>query len=608
MFGSVRFGSVAVVVVLILGVAAGGVDAVERDGAVAAEVDIVDVGSETQFILSLASGEPLGVDEARSFVKTDLVTTETLRFRVEALRNGAISSCPESAPATVQLGEPAPGGKGAWYTDDQPLGTPFFVGSLECGGFHHGFVVVRDPKGPQDQWLLDFLPGDVFEDPADNLADGEPAEPAPAGPDPSSGETPPTPGQTSAVDFSGASLPTAAYGPGIDPYQQLDGITCSPTAKPGTVDFKNRVLAEYPGTGNSGIVRSCAQGSPSDHWSGRAWDWGVRTWVASERAMAYEMLRFLFAEDQFGHEDAAARRLGLQYIIWNHTIYRSYWGQQFAAMNYNCPGGGATECHRDHVHFSFSNEGAQKQTSWWTQLNQDTQAYTDAEGDPDGGGRWRLDSDGDIRGSSAPYRGEPKANMLAQSAVAMAPHRTNNCGYWVATDRGKVYDFGCVPHRGDVFHLNLQSLVTDISANRHSSGYYMVGSDGGVFAHNSPFYGSAQQWIAPGPTAAVAIETRDNANGYWVTASDGGMFAFNVPFHGSLPGVGVHVNNIVDMVSTKTGDGYWMLGSDGGVFAFGNAPYRGNGLGNSSKPFVSIYRYANNRYGLMDARGVVWTF
>lgn len=61
-------------------------------------------------------------------------------------------------------------------------------------------------------------------------------------------------------------------------------------------------------------------------------------------------------------------------------------------------------------------------------------------------------------------------------------------------------------------------------------------------------------------------------NGYFVVGSDGGVFAFNAPFANSLPGrLGVRLNDIVGIVATANDQGYWLVGRDGGVFAF-NAP------------------------------------
>jgi hypothetical protein len=67
-----------------------------------------------------------------------------------------------------------------------------------------------------------------------------------------------------------------------------------------------------------------------------------------------------------------------------------------------------------------------------------------------------------------------------------------------------------------------------------------------------------------------------------MVGADGGVFAFgDAGFVGSLPGLHIHVNDVVGVVATPDGKGYWMVGSDGGVFAFGDAGFVGSipGLG-----------------------------
>jgi hypothetical protein len=49
----------------------------------------------------------------------------------------------------------------------------------------------------------------------------------------------------------------------------------------------------------------------------------------------------------------------------------------------------------------------------------------------------------------------------------------------------------------------------------------------------------------------VSIVPTPDGGGYWLIGSDGGVFAFgDATSQGSLPGVGVHVNNIVGAVPT----------------------------------------------------------
>ena len=55
-----------------------------------------------------------------------------------------------------------------------------------------------------------------------------------------------------------------------------------------------------------------------------------------------------------------------------------------------------------------------------------------------------------------------------------------------------------------------------------------------------------------------------------------GLRVRGAQFYGSLPQIGVHVHNIVGIISTPTGHGYWLIGSDGGVFSFGDASFLGS--------------------------------
>jgi len=157
----------------------------------------------------------------------------------------------------------------------------------------------------------------------------------------------------------GANVSPAAptFTSGIDSYASYDGqTTCDPTEKPGVVAFMNLVLATYPCTSSSGITRSCSTGGTSEHKEGRAWDWGL----SYPHPAADSFLAWLLATDEHGNEHAMARRLGIMYMIWNNKIWKSYkasagW-QPYTGSN----------PHTDHVHFSFSWDGANKKTSFWT--------------------------------------------------------------------------------------------------------------------------------------------------------------------------------------------------------------------------------------------------
>ena len=95
----------------------------------------------------------------------------------------------------------------------------------------------------------------------------------------------------------------------------------------------------------------------------------------------------------------------------------------------------------------------------------------------------------------------------------------------------------------------------------------MVGSDGGVFVFGGGFHGSLPGLgIHVDDVTGIVPTTAET--GYFLVGADGGVFAFDAPFENSLPGIGVHVDDIVGIVPTLDDQGYFLVGADGGVFAF----------------------------------------
>jgi hypothetical protein len=114
-----------------------------------------------------------------------------------------------------------------------------------------------------------------------------------------------------------------------------------------------------------------------------------------------------------------------------------------------------------------------------------------------------------------------------------------------------------------------------MAATPSGNGYWLVASDGGIFAFgDAGFYGSASNINLNYPIVDMAATP--SGNGYWLVASDGGIFAFgDVEFYGSTGGTHF-VQPIVDMAATPSGNGYWFVASDGGLFAFGDVGFYGS--------------------------------
>lgn len=139
---------------------------------------------------------------------------------------------------------------------------------------------------------------------------------------------------------------------GVDPPSPyLPQISCSPIDMPGVVKLRALVLKTYGEGGAGGISRGCTEGV-SEHSEGRAWDWMVDVGDTSERRAASHFIAWATANG-----GRNARRLGIMYIIYNKKI----WAVYRASDGWRTSSG-----HTDHVHISFSWNGARGNTSFWT--------------------------------------------------------------------------------------------------------------------------------------------------------------------------------------------------------------------------------------------------
>jgi len=148
--------------------------------------------------------------------------------------------------------------------------------------------------------------------------------------------------------------PTKALPAAVDvktPYEPQ--VSCDPRPKAGVVAFAALMTGQYK-TGTVGTYRPCL-GDTSEHYDSRAMDWMLNVNDATQKAVADSVTTWLTAKD-----GAMARRFGINYIIWNRKI----WGVYSSSKGWVAYTGSVP--HTDHVHFSFSWDGAMKRTSWWT--------------------------------------------------------------------------------------------------------------------------------------------------------------------------------------------------------------------------------------------------
>jgi hypothetical protein len=227
-----------------------------------------------------------------------------------------------------------------------------------------------------------------------------------------------------------------------------------------------------------------------------------------------------------------------------------------------------------------------------------------------------MTSGGSVPSITASYSGFVNGDTSSSLTTQPACSTTATSSSTVA---GSPYPSSCSGAVDPNYTISyVHGSVTVISA-RH--GYWMVGSDGGIFTFGSAnFWGSTGNLVLQRPVVGMT-PTRDDA-GYWLVASDGGVFAFgDSGFYGSIPGLGLHPAGsglpnslaapVVGIVPSADGGGYFMVASDGGVFAFGDARFSGScpGIGGCSGPAVAVMPDASgNGYWLVTRTGNVYSF
>jgi hypothetical protein len=148
-------------------------------------------------------------------------------------------------------------------------------------------------------------------------------------------------------------------------------------------------------------------------------------------------------------------------------------------------------------------------------------------------------------------------------------------GYWMVGSDGGVFSSGDAQFYGSTGNLHLNKPIVGMAATPDGRGYWFVASDGGIFAYgDAQFYGSTGSISLNKPIDGMAATP--SGRGYWLVASDGGIFAYgDAQFHGSTGSI--HLNKpIVGMASTPSGNGYWLVATDGGIFAYGDAQFYGS--------------------------------
>jgi hypothetical protein len=188
------------------------------------------------------------------------------------------------------------------------------------------------------------------------------------------------------------------------------------------------------------------------------------------------------------------------------------------------------------------------------------------------------------------------------------PAAATTSGYWLVGADGGVFDFGSAQFHGSAGSLHLSAPIVGMAATSDGGGYWLVAADGGVFTYgDAVFHGSAGSLHLRAPIVGMAATP--DGGGYWLVASDGGVFTYgDAVFYGSTGAL--HLNAaMVAIAATPDGGGYWLVAADGGVFTYGDAVFHGStGALHLNAPIVTMAATPGGGYWLVAADGGVFTF
>ena len=202
--------------------------------------------------------------------------------------------------------------------------------------------------------------------------------------------------------------------------------------------------------------------------------------------------------------------------------------------------------------------------------------------------------------------------------VGITPTASKN-GYWLVASDGGIFAFntgffGSIPGlrlnpAGSGLPHSLNAPIVGMVPSATGSGYFMVASDGGVFAFGDAHFAGSCPGIAGCSGAAVAVMPDASGNGYWLVTKTGNVYTFgDAPYYG---GPGAQTVPVTSAVRTPGGGGYWILFANGVVTAYGDAGNYGEALGalGGLNPATAIFTTSDGGgYWIASANGTVLPF
>ncbi len=200
--------------------------------------------------------------------------------------------------------------------------------------------------------------------------------------------------------------------------------------------------------------------------------------------------------------------------------------------------------------------------------------------------------------------GTSAASSPSNVFVPAAASSTAHAGYWMLGSDGHVYAFGSAKYFGST-----TNGAVAMAARPDGLGYWITTDIGTVTAFGAAHADSGSPALLAHEHVST-ISATPSGNGYWIFTDFGRVFPHgDAHFYGDMRAVQLN-GPVVASAATPTGHGYYMIGTDGGVFAFGDAAFHGSmGATHLNRPIVGLSPTPDNHgYWLVASDGGVFAF
>jgi hypothetical protein len=198
----------------------------------------------------------------------------------------------------------------------------------------------------------------------------------------------------------------------------------------------------------------------------------------------------------------------------------------------------------------------------------------------------------------------PDNAQLSEAVVTGTSH-----GYWMVGSDGKVYAFGGAQKVGEPAGA-IAAPAVDLEPTPTGDGYWVVDELGHVYAYNAKNLGNVDPAKLSAGEKVTSLSATPKGDGYWIFTSKGRVFTFGAAqSFGDMSGTPLN-GPVLDSIPTPSGQGYYMVGSDGGVFSFGDARYEGSMGGKPlNAPVQSLVPDPDGKgYWLVASDGGIFAF